>query len=77
MGLQAGRADDEHAARPAAHDQFLDHQPGFDGLAQADIVGDEQVGTRQLDGAHQGIELVVFDVDAAAEGGLQGAHIRR
>ena len=62
-------------ARPVAQDQFLDDQPGLDGLAQAHVVGDEQVDARHLDRAHHRVELVVLDVDAAAERRLQGPHV--
>ena len=50
--------------------------PDFDGLAEADVVGDEQVDAGHLDGADHRVELVVLDFDAAAEGCLQCARIR-
>ena len=43
-----------------ADDQFQDDQPGFDGLAEAHVVGDQQVDPRHLDRAHDRIELVVL-----------------
>lgn len=77
VGLQAGWADHQHGARPVAHDQLLDHQPGLDGLAQAHIVSDQQADPRHPHGPHQRVELVILDVDAAAERRLQGPHVRR
>jgi hypothetical protein len=58
-----------------AQQQLLHHQPGLDRLAQADIVGDQQVGARQRQGPHHRVELVVLDGDAAAERRLQRAGV--
>ena len=49
LDLQGRRADDQDAARPVAQDQLLDDQPRLDGLAQADVVGNQQVDARHLD----------------------------
>jgi hypothetical protein len=51
--------------------QLLNDQTGFDGLAEADVVGDEQIDARHVDGAHQRVELEVLDADAAAERRLE------
>ena len=40
--------------------------PGLDGLAEAHVVGDQQVDPRHLDGPDHRVELVVLDVDAAS-----------
>ena len=45
-------------------------RPGLDGLAEAHVVGDEQVDPWHLDGPHHRVKLVVLDVDARAERGL-------
>ena len=71
LDLQRGRAGDQDRMHPLAEDQLLGHQPGLDGLPEAHVVGDEQVGARHLDGAHHRIELIVLDGDAGAEGGLE------
>jgi hypothetical protein len=42
-----------------------------------DGVGDEQTDARHLQGPDQWIELVVLDLNAAAEGSLEGANVRR
>ena len=81
LDLQRGGADDQHRARAVAQDQLLDDQARLDRLAQADVVGDQQVDARHLDGAHDRVELVVLDRDAAAERALAardvGAWTRR
>ena len=51
--------------------------PGLDGLAEAHVVGDEQVDPRHLDGPDHRVELVVLDVDAAAERRLDVLHVGR
>ena len=52
--------------------QLLDDQAGLDRLAQADVVGEQQVGPRGLQRAAQRLELVGLDVRAAAERRLVG-----
>ena len=49
--------------------------PGLDGLAQAHVVGDEQVDPRHLDRPHHRVKLVVLDLDAAAERRLDVLHV--
>ena len=46
LHLQRGRADDQHRANPVAQDHFLNDQAGFDGLAEADVVGNQQIDPR-------------------------------
>ena len=75
LNLDRRWADHQGAADTMTQHQFLDDQARFDGLAQAHVVGDEQVDARHADGASQWIELVVLDVDAAAKGRLQGRYI--
>ena len=58
-------------------DHLLGDEPGLDGLAEADVVGDEQVDARHLDRAHDRLQVVVLDADAAAEGRLQRVRVRR
>ena len=41
--------------------------PGLDGLAEAHVVGDQQVDPWHLDRPDHRVELVVLDVDAGAE----------
>src|SRR6266849_5524368 len=58
--LQRGGADDEDFAGTVTNDEFLADEPGFDGFAEANVIGDEQVDARHLDGSRYGVELVVF-----------------
>jgi hypothetical protein len=69
--LERGGADDQYGAGTVPEQQLLDDQPRFDGLAQADVVGDEQVDSSHVDGANQRVELEVFDAHATAERRLQ------
>ena len=43
---EAGGADDEHAPRLAAGNEFADDHARLDGLAEADFIGDEQASPR-------------------------------
>ncbi len=67
LDLQRGGTDDQDRADPVAEDQLLNDQARLDRLTETDSVGDEEVDARHLDGAHQRVELVVLDFDAAAE----------
>ena len=64
LQLEASRADDQDGARAVAKDQLLDDEAGLDGLAEADVVGDQQVDPRHLQGARDGVELVILEGDA-------------
>ena len=55
---------------------LLDDQACLDRLAEPDIVGDQKIGPRHIDGAHQRIELKILDADAATERGLKEAAVR-
>ena len=46
-------------------------EPGLDGLAEADVVGDQQIDARQPQGLAQGKELIGVEPDAGAERRLQ------
>lgn len=68
------RGGDEDEVDPPAEKKLPQYQPGLDGLAQADVVGDEQVYTRQPQGLVERGELVSVEADAGAERRLvQGA----
>ena len=58
-------------------DEFERHHPGLDGLAQAHVIGDQQVHPWHLDGPHHRIKLVVLDVDAGTKRGLDVPHVSR
>ena len=55
---------------------LLDDETGLDGLADADVVGDEQIDASHVDGAHQWVELEVLDADATAKRRLQKTSVR-
>lgn len=56
--------------------QLLDDQTGFDGLPQADVIRNQQVGAGHLHRPHQWIELVILDGDPATKRRLQRADVR-
>jgi hypothetical protein len=60
-----------------AHKQFTQNQPGLDSLAKADVVGDEEIDSRQGERFAQRFELVKGYVDARAERRLEQAWIGR
>jgi hypothetical protein len=74
---EPGRADNQHGAGAVAQHQLLHHQPGFNGFAQTDVIGNQQVGARHGQRAHHRVELVVLDLDAGAERRLQRSGVGR
>jgi hypothetical protein len=58
-----------------SNDEFQHRHTGLDGLAEADIICDEQVDPWHLDGPDDRIKLVVLDLDAGAEGSLDVRHV--
>ncbi|MBV8557731.1 MAG: hypothetical protein JO116_19375 [Planctomycetaceae bacterium] len=77
LDLERGRADDEDPPCPVPDDQLEDDEPRLDGLAQPHVVGDQQADPGHLDGPDHGVELVVLDVDARAERGLEVFQVGR
>ena len=73
---RSGR-DDQHEVHPLSEQQLLEHKSGCDGLAQADVVGNEEVRPGQLEGLLQSRALVVHELDARAERGLEEPRIGR
>src|SRR5713101_6238745 len=71
LHLQRSWADNQYFARAMTYDNLLADQACLNGLAQADIIGDQQVCARHLDGPHDRVKLVIFHLNATAEGGLQ------
>ncbi|MCX5110033.1 hypothetical protein OOK13_16075 [Streptomyces sp. NBC_00378] len=55
-----------------AEHELLHDQTGLDGLAEADVVGDQQIRPRHGQGPHDGGELVVLDLGPGPERGLEG-----
>ncbi len=70
LHLQCSRTDNQYLARTMTYNKLLADQPRLDGLTQAYIIGDQQVGTRHLDGPHDRVKLVIFHLDAAAKRSL-------
>jgi hypothetical protein len=75
LDLQRRGADDQDAPGTVPDDEFQRRHAGLDGLTQAHVVGDEQVDPWHLDGPHYRVKLVVLNVDAGAEGGLDVLHV--
>ena len=64
---QAWRTHDHHAAGPVPQQQFLDDQPRLDRLAQADVVGQQQVRPGRPQRAAQRLQLVGLHVGTRPE----------
>ena len=60
---------------PPAQQQFTRDQPRLDRLAEADVVGDEQVDPRQTERLPQRFELVGVDADPGAKRRLEEVRI--
>jgi hypothetical protein len=71
------RRADNDATHLLAHQHLAQNEAGLDGLSQADVVGDEQVYTRQFQGFAKRFELVRLDVNASAIGSLKQTRVRR
>lgn len=71
------RADDQNTIDPLAEHELLHHQPGLDGLSEADVVRDEQVDPRELEGLLERNELVIEQVNACTERSLEKTGIGR
>jgi hypothetical protein len=66
-----GRAGDDDPAHALAQEHLAEDEAGLDGLAEADVVGDEEAHARHGQGLAQRLELVVLDLDAGAVRGLE------
>ncbi len=75
FGGEPGGADDHDAFGAVAQDQLAGHEPGFDGLPQAHVVGQQLVDPGGGEGAPHRFELVELDVGARAERRLEGAGV--
>jgi hypothetical protein len=64
------RCDDDRL-RLLAQEQLAGDEPGLDGLAEAGIVGDEEVDPREPQRLAERLHLVGVDFDPGAEGGLE------
>src|SRR5439155_840361 len=75
LELQRRRTNDEDGACAVTNEQFLDDEPGLDGFAEADIIGDEKIDTRHVNRANNGIKLIALDGSAAAKRRLEEAAV--
>ena len=67
LDLERGRADDQNRPGTVPDDEFQADEARLDRLAEAHVVGDQQVDPWHLDGPDHRVKLVVLDVDAGAE----------
>ena len=65
------RADDDDAPCPVPEKHLLHDQASLDRLAEAHVVGDEQVDARHRESTGDGLELILLDDDAATERSLE------
>src|SRR5262249_21957376 len=77
LEADGGGADDEDLIDPLPEEELLHDEACLDGLAQADVVGDEEVDPRQLERLHERHELVAHQLDAGAEGRLEEPAVGR
>ena len=70
--LQNGRRRSDHdRLRLFPQQQLARDEAGLDGLAEAGVVGDEEIHARQSEGLAQGLHLVGVDPDAGAKRRLE------
>ena len=65
---ERGRRQNQHALDAPAQQQLGENQAGFHRLAEADIVGDQQIDARHAQRLQQRDELEVFNLYGAVEG---------
>ena len=70
-----GGGGDDHGAYFLAQQQLAGDKSSLDGLAEAGVVGDEQVHARQAQRLAQRLHLVGVDLDAGTEGRLEQVRI--
>ena len=68
LKAQRGRRQDQHALDAPPQQEFAQDQAGLDRLAEADVVGDQQVDARHAQCLEQRHELEVLDLHGAVEG---------
>ena len=71
-----GRRRHDDAPHLPSQQQFAGDEAGFDGLAEAGVVGDEQVDARQQQRLAQRFHLVGVQLDAGAERRLEQVGLR-
>jgi hypothetical protein len=69
---EGGGRDDDDPSYPVPQQHLLDDQAGLDRLAQAHVVGDEEVDSGHRERLGYRLELVLLDRDSAAERCLEG-----
>ena len=72
-----GRTGDDDFLHATPEQQLAGDQSGFDGLAEAHVVRDEEIHARQQKRLAQRLELVGVDADAGAKGRLEELGIGR
>ena len=77
LPAQAGRADHEDLLGLVAQHEFLGNEARLDGLAETDIVSDQQTHPRHPQRLDQRQELVVLNVYPGPERGLERPRIGR
>ena len=65
LELEGGGADDEDAADASSLEQLAEDEPRLDGLAEADVVREQQRDARHLERLQHGVELVGLGQDRA------------
>jgi hypothetical protein len=77
LDLERGGAEDEDPACSVAQEHLLEHQTCLNCLAEPNIVGDQQVDPRHLQGARDRLELEILDRNAAPKRGLEPRNVCR
>jgi hypothetical protein len=72
-----GRAGRDDFLNATAQQEFGRDETGLDGLAEADIVRDEEVHARQPRRLVERFQLIRIDADASSERGLEESAVRR
>ena len=69
LKLKRGWANHHRASDPSAAEELAQHQAGFDGLPEPDVIREQQRHPRHLERLQDGVELVGLGGDGALPGG--------
>ncbi len=76
LGDDGSRAGDHDSLDLLSHDHLAQHEPGFNGLAEADVIGDEEVHSRQVEGLAKWFQLVGHHLDSRTVRSLEQPWVR-
>src|SRR5258708_35275540 len=69
--LESRRTNNQNRSNPVTKDEFLNNEPSFDRLAEANVIRNQQVHAGHRKRTNYWVKLVLVDLDAATEGRMK------